>query len=415
MTPIAEEVEAGVQNWKYATEKVTVKDDLTDKNTIKGSQFCKPYLEFSGACAGCGETAYVKTVTQLFGDRMMIANATGCSSIWGASAPATPYTKDANGRGPSWGNSLFEDNAEYGFGMATAVSQLRNGIQLAMEKLLEKEVPADVKEALNEWLANKYNGEESKSASAKVLASLEGFKGTAETAELVQEIVDKKDYLVKKSQWIIGGDGWAYDIGYGGLDHVLASGEDINVLVLDTEVYSNTGGQSSKSTPIASVAKFAASGKRVKKKRLRYDSCNLRICICCTNSNWSRYESSIEALKEAESYDGPSLIICYAPCINHGLKSGMGKSVAQEKNAVDTGYWHLYRYDPRLEDEGKNPFQLDSKEPNGKFMDFLNSEVRYTSLRKTFPDIADNLYAKAEQNAKQKYENTKKWLKLIKS
>ncbi len=404
MTPIAEEVPAGVPNWKYAIENVTIKDGLMDKMSVKGSQFCQPYLEFSGACAGCGETAYVKTITQLFGDRMMIANATGCTSIWGASAPATPYRKDANGRGPSWANSLFEDNAEYGFGMATGVRQIRDSIQISMESLLEKGAPQELKDAFAEWISTRENGELSRAASDKVLALLNGFAPCAECAEDIKNILDKKDYLVKKSQWIIGGDGWAYDIGYGGLDHVLASGEDVNVLVLDTEVYSNTGGQSSKATPTASVAKFAASGKRVKKKDLGMIASTYGYVYVAQVAIGADKNQFLKALKEAESYDGPSLIIAYAPCINHGIKVGMGKTVDREKKAVEAGYWHLYRFNPLLKEEGKNPFILDSKAPSASFREFLEGEVRYSSLKTSFPEVAEQLFAKAEKDAKDRYD-----------
>ncbi len=404
MTPIAEEVPAGVPNWKYAIENVTIKDGLMDKMSVKGSQFCQPYLEFSGACAGCGETAYIKTITQLFGDRMMIANATGCTSIWGASAPATPYRKDANGRGPSWANSLFEDNAEYGFGMATGVRQIRDSIQISMESLLEKGASQELKDACAEWISTRENGELSRTASDKVLAVLDGFAPCAECAEDIKNILDKKDYLVKKSQWIIGGDGWAYDIGYGGLDHVLASGEDVNVLVLDTEVYSNTGGQSSKATPTASVAKFAASGKRVKKKDLGMIASTYGYVYVAQVAIGADKNQFLKALKEAESYDGPSLIIAYAPCINHGIKVGMGKTVDREKKAVEAGYWHLYRFNPLLKEEGKNPFILDSKAPSASFREFLEGEVRYSSLKTSFPEVAEQLFAKAEKDAKDRYD-----------
>lgn len=404
MTPIAEEVPAGVPNWKYAIENVTIKDSLMDKMSVKGSQFCQPYLEFSGACAGCGETAYIKTITQLFGDRMMIANATGCTSIWGASAPATPYRKDANGRGPSWANSLFEDNAEYGFGMATGVRQIRDSIQISMESLLEKGAPQELKDAFAEWISTRENGELSRAASDKVLALLNGFAPCAECAEDIKNILDKKDYLVKKSQWIIGGDGWAYDIGYGGLDHVLASGEDVNVLVVDTEVYSNTGGQSSKATPTASVAKFAASGKRVKKKDLGMIASTYGYVYVAQVAIGADKNQFLKALKEAESYDGPSLIIAYAPCINHGIKVGMGKTVDREKKAVEAGYWHLYRFNPLLKEEGKNPFTLDSKAPSASFREFLEGEVRYSSLKTSFPEVAEQLFAKAEKDAKDRYD-----------
>ena len=405
MTPIAEEAEREVPNWKYAIDKVTIKDNLMDKVTVKGSQFCKPYFEFSGACAGCGETAYVKAITQLYGDRMMIANATGCSSIWGASAPSTPYTKDVNGRGPSWANSLFEDNAEYGYGMATAVRQIRDGIQLSMEDLLEKDVKPEVKEVIQEWIENRELGEESKAASAKLVKVLEEFEPCDECAEAVKDILNKKDYLVKKSQWIIGGDGWAYDIGYGGLDHVLASGEDVNVLVLDTEVYSNTGGQSSKATPTASVAKFAAAGKRVKKKDLGIIATTYGYVYVAQVAIGANMNQFLKAVKEAESYQGPSLIIAYAPCINHGIKAGMGKTVEREKLAVEAGYWHLYRFNPLLKDEGKNPFVLDSKAPASSFREFLEGEVRYASLKTSFPETAEELYVKAEKDAKDRYDS----------
>ncbi|WP_326910968.1 pyruvate:ferredoxin (flavodoxin) oxidoreductase [Sedimentibacter sp. MB31-C6] len=412
MTPIAEEVEEGIPNWKYAIEKVTIKDNLFDKVTVKGSQFCKPYFEFSGACAGCGETAYVKTITQLFGDRMMIANATGCSSIWGASAPATPYTKDANGRGPSWGNSLFEDNAEYGLGMATAVKQMRDSIQLSMEKLVNMNIPQELKDTFVQWIENKDLAEESKAASEKVLNALKEFKSCDECAKDINNIIDKKDFLVKKSQWIIGGDGWAYDIGYGGLDHVLASGEDVNVLVLDTEVYSNTGGQSSKATPTASVAKFAASGKKVKKKDLGMIASTYGYVYVAQVAIGADKNQYLKALKEAESYNGPSLIIAYAPCINHGIKVGMGKTVDREKKAVESGYWHLYRYNPALKEEGKNPFILDSKAPKTSFREFLDGEVRYASLKGSFPETAEELYAKAEADAKDRYEGYKRMAEM---
>jgi pyruvate-ferredoxin/flavodoxin oxidoreductase len=413
MEPIATQADEQIPNWDYATNNVAIKDTLMDKNTVKGSQFCKPYFEFSGACAGCGETAYIKAVTQLFGDRMMIANATGCSSIWGASAPATPFCKDVNGRGPSWANSLFEDNAEFGLGMFIGVNQMRDAIQMSMEKLISLDVAAEVKDACANWIANKELGEQSKEASAKVLAVLEGFKPCCdECSKAVKEILDKKDYLVKKSQWIIGGDGWAYDIGYGGLDHVLASGEDVNVFVLDTEVYSNTGGQSSKATPTASVAKFAASGKRVKKKDLGMIAATYGYVYVAQVAIGADKNQYMKALKEAESYNGPSLIIAYAPCINHGIKAGMGKTVEREKKAVEAGYWHLYRFNPLLKEEGKNPFILDSKEPKASFKEFLEGEVRYTSLKSSFPEIAEELFIKAENDAKERYEGYKRMAEM---
>jgi pyruvate-ferredoxin/flavodoxin oxidoreductase len=408
MEPIATQ-EKEIANWNYSVEKVTIKDNLLDKNTVKGSQFCKPYFEFSGACAGCGETAYIKTITQLFGDRMMIANATGCSSIYGASAPATPYTTDANGRGPSWANSLFEDNAEFGLGMALGMGQIRDGLQLTMEKLINLEVAAEIKEACANWIQNKELGEESKVASAKVIEALQAFQPCCdECNKLVKEILDNKDFLVKKSQWIFGGDGWAYDIGFGGLDHVLATGEDVNILVMDTEVYSNTGGQSSKSTPTGSVAKFAASGKKIKKKDLGMIAATYGYVYVAQVALGADKNQFLKALKEAESYNGPSLIIAYAPCINHGIKAGMGKTVDREKKAVEAGYWHLYRFNPLLKEQGKNPFTLDSKEAKASFQEFLEGEVRYTSLKGQFPEQAEELFVIAEANAKDRYEGYKR-------
>ncbi|MBN1116490.1 MAG: pyruvate:ferredoxin (flavodoxin) oxidoreductase [Bacteroidales bacterium] len=394
------------ENWNYVSSNVAYKTELVDPQaSIKNSQFAQPLFEFSGACAGCGETAYVKLITQLFGDRMMVANATGCSSIYGGSAPSTPYCTNAKGHGPAWANSLFEDNAEFGLGMANGVSKLRDRIQLKMEAAIEsKEVSAATIDIFKEWIENKANAEGSKTASAKVKEALK-----KESAPLAKEIADLEQYLVKKSQWIFGGDGWAYDIGYGGLDHVLASGEDVNVLVVDTEVYSNTGGQASKSTSVGAVAKFAAAGKQIRKKDLGAMAMTygyVYVAQVAIGSNMNQY---LKALKEAEAYPGPSLIIAYAPCINHGLRAGMGKSVEQEKKAVEAGYWHLYRYNPTLELEGKNPFQLDSKEPDySKFQDFLKSEVRYTSLVKSFPAEAAKLFTVAEENAKWRYESYKR-------
>ncbi|MBN2286641.1 MAG: pyruvate:ferredoxin (flavodoxin) oxidoreductase [Tissierellales bacterium] len=412
MKPIASQTEVQIPNWNYAIEHITIKDNLMDKKTLKGSQFAQPYLEFSGACAGCGETPYAKAVTQLYGDRMMIANATGCSSIWGASAPSTVYCQDANGRGPSWANSLFEDNAEYGFGMAMGVNQIRLSIREKMEVMLEKDcVDNSVKEAMKFWIDNMEEGDVSREASEKVLAALETVSCDSCQAD-IQDILDKKDYLVKKSVWILGGDGWAYDIGYGGLDHVLASGEDVNVLVFDTEVYSNTGGQSSKSTPTAATAKFAAAGKNVKKKDLGMIAATYGYVYVAQVAMGSNKNQFMKALVEAESYKGPSLIIAYAPCINHGIKAGMGKTQEQEKKAVEAGYWHLYRFDPRLKEEGKNPFILDSKEPTASFREFLLSEVRYTSLQRQFPDLAEALFEKAEKDAKERYASYKRMVDM---
>jgi len=394
-----------IENWNYAVT-VPVKSDVMDKTTLKGSQFQQPLLEFSGACAGCGETPYAKLVTQLFGDRMYIANATGCSSIWGASAPATPYTKNAAGKGPAWANSLFEDNAEFGYGMAIAGKQMRAKLAELVAELAGMNIDADVKAALNSWLETKEDGEANKAATAAVEAVLGKDLGDAKANELLAGIADYKDQLIKKSYWIFGGDGWAYDIGYGGLDHVLASGENVNVLVFDTEVYSNTGGQSSKSTPTGAIAKFAASGKKVKKKDLGMMAASYGYVYVAQIAMGADKNQTLKAIQEAEKYDGPSLIIAYAPCVNHGIKIGMGKTITREKQAVDAGYWHLYRFNPELKAEGKNPFVLDSKEPSASFRDFLMGEVRYTSLTQTFPGLAEELFVKAEEEAKDRYLTT---------
>jgi len=391
--------------WTYMHEKVGYKENVVDKYTnVKNSQFAQPLFEFSGACAGCGETPYIKAVTQLFGDRMIIANATGCSSIYGGSAPSMPYTVNKNGNGPAWANSLFEDNAEYGFGLALGSTRIRERIERLMKENLSNGLAPETVAAFNEWLAEKDNAKTSGAVSEKVIAACEKDK-----AAVCKEILDIKQYLVKKSFWVFGGDGWAYDIGYGGLDHVLASGENINVLVLDTEVYSNTGGQASKSTPAGAVAKFASSGKKIRKKDLGLMALTYGYVYVAQVAMGSSQNQYFKTIREAEEYPGPSLIIAYSPCINHGLRDGMGKTQAQAKDAVTAGYWHLYRYDPRLEAAGKNPFQLDSKEPDwSKFQDFLKSEVRYTSLIKDFPGEAEVLFVKAEENAKWRYNNYKR-------
>lgn len=394
--------------WDYMAEKVTIKDTIMAKDmNVKASQFAQPLFEFSGACAGCGETPYIKLITQLYGDRMMIANATGCSSIYGGSAPATPYCKDKNGRGPSWANSLFEDNAEYGMGMATAVDKLRDRIELRMNAALNEVAPA-TKAAFEAWIEAKNDGAKTREVSNAVLKALE-----TEKHAVAKEILALKDYLVKKSVWIFGGDGWAYDIGFGGLDHVIASGKDVNILVMDTEVYSNTGGQASKSTPVGAVAKFAAAGKRIRKKDLGLMATTygyVYVAQVAMGSNQAQY---FKALKEAEAYPGPSLIIAYSPCISHGLKNGMGDAQNESKLAVEAGYWHLYRYNPMLEAEGKNPFQLDSKEPDwSKFQSFLMNEVRYTSLMKAFPAEAKELFVVAEENAKWRYNTYRRFAEM---
>ncbi|SMP62713.1 pyruvate:ferredoxin (flavodoxin) oxidoreductase [Anoxynatronum buryatiense] len=403
MKPVEPQIAAQKANWDFATT-ISSKADLTNIETMKGSQFSQPLFEFSGACAGCGETPYVKLITQLFGDRMLIANATGCSSIYGGSAPSVPYCVNDKGQGPAWANSLFEDNAEYGYGMALATSQIREKLADLMTQGLEMNLSAELKAAFQAWLDGKNDAKASKKATYDLLPLLEAAKGN----EVIDEIIMKKDYLVKKSQWIFGGDGWAYDIGFGGLDHVLASGEDVNVLVMDTEVYSNTGGQSSKASPAGAVAKFATSGKKIRKKDLGRMMMTYGYVYVAQVGMGSDKNQLIKALKEAEAYPGPSLIIAYAPCIAHGIGAGMGKTQEQTKKAVDAGYWHLYRYNPLLQEEGKNPFILDSKEPKTSFQDFLASEVRYASLKKTFPEEATILFAQAEKDAQERYSIYKK-------
>ncbi|MGL6104553.1 pyruvate:ferredoxin (flavodoxin) oxidoreductase [Romboutsia sp.] len=408
MKPLETQTDQEIPNWEFAMANVSDKGHLVAGNTVKDSQFKTPLLEFSGACAGCGEPAYMKLATQLFGDRMMIANATGCSSIWGGSAPTTPYTTNHEGKGPSWANSLFEDNAEFGYGMYLAVKQMRAKLVDTMNELLSIEDVSCCKDAFKNWLDNMNCGEGSKEASKKVLEVIESCNCSGRAKELVDEIKDRKDYLVKKSQWILGGDGWAYDIGYGGLDHVLASGEDINVLVFDTEIYSNTGGQASKSTPVAAMAKFAAAGKRSRKKDLGMMAMSYSNVYVAQVAMGADKNQLIKAIIEAENYDGPSLIIAYAPCISHGLKEGMGRTSANQAQAVACGYWHLYRYNPILKEEGKNPFSLDSKEPTESFRDFIMAQVRYSAIAKQYPDVADGLFSLAEQNSKDRYESYKR-------
>ncbi|CUH94608.1 Pyruvate-flavodoxin oxidoreductase [Propionispora sp. 2/2-37] len=392
-----------IELWEYAVSLKT-KPNPMNKNTVKGSQFEQPLLEFSGACAGCGETPYAKLVTQLFGDRMMVANATGCSSIWGASAPSIPYTTNQKGQGPAWANSLFEDNAEYGLGMHLGVTQVRNKLAADVQAALEVSSP-ELKAALEAWLADKDNGAETRERAEAVIALLEKEKNNA---PILKEIYNNKDFLVKRSQWIFGGDGWAYDIGFGGLDHVLASGEDVNVLVFDTEIYSNTGGQSSKSTPTAAIAKFAASGKNVKKKDLGMMAMSYGYVYVAQISMGADKNQTLKAIAEAEAYPGPSLIIAYAPCISHGIRGGMGKSQIEAKQAVDSGYWAMYRYNPQLKDAGKNPFVLDSKEPTADFREFLLGEVRYASLMKQNPEIAESLFKKTEEEARERLATYKR-------
>jgi|SRR5680860_847327 len=404
MKSAAEQMEQQAENWDYAVT-LRNKSKLFDVTTVKGSQFVQPLLEFNGACPGCGETAYIKLITQLFGDRMMIANATGCSSIWGGSAPSVPYTTNQEGKGPSWANSLFEDNAEFGYGMYLGVRQQREKLADMIKQALEMEVSAELKEAFQDWLKGWDDAEASKAATLKILAGLEEQVGDN---KVLTDIQAKKDHLIKKSQWIVGGDGWAYDIGFGGLDHVLASGDDVNIFVVDTEVYSNTGGQSSKATPRAAVAKFAAAGKKIRKKDLGMIAMSYGYVYVAQIALGANMAQTIKVIKEAEAYKGPSLIIAYAPCINHGLKAGMTKSVQEQKKAVDSGYWHLYHFNPDLIDDGKNPFSLDSKEPTTSFREFIMGEVRYSSLLNTFPESAEELFAGAEKYAKVRYDSYKR-------
>jgi len=380
--------------------------------TVKGSQFKQPLLEFSGACAGCGETPYAKLVTQLFGDRMFIANATGCSSIWGASAPATPYTKNKNGYGPAWQNSLFEDNAEFGLGMALGQKAIRNRLIEYVEGIQKDTDSADLKTACRNYLDTVTDSTSSRPATDALIAELEKNTEDAKVGELVKKTLVDKDELAKKSMWIFGGDGWAYDIGFGGLDHVIASGENVNILVFDTEVYSNTGGQASKATPVGSVAQFAAAGKAVKKKDLAAIAMSYGYVYVAQCAMGADNNQVIKAMVEAESYNGPSLVICYAPCINHGIKGGMGIAQLEEKKAVEAGYWNIFRYDPRLADEGKNPFMLDGKAPSASYRDFIMGEVRYNSLTRSFPERAEKLFEKAEKVAADKYAHLEKLASL---
>ena len=402
---------AEAPNWEYCTEEVSSKQHLVDiKANVKNSQFATPLFEFSGACSGCGETPYVKLITQLFGDREMVANATGCSSIYSGSVPSTPYTTNAKGQGPAWANSLFEDFCEFGLGMELANEKMRARLQAAMEASIANEAcPAANKELYTEWIANQNDADKTKELAEKIIPMVEANKDKCPNCATIAEL---SHFLVKRSQWIIGGDGASYDIGYGGLDHVIASGKNVNILVLDTEVYSNTGGQSSKATPVGAIAKFAASGKRIRKKDLGLMATTYGYVYVAQIAMGADQAQTLKAIREAEAYDGPSLIIAYAPCINHGLKKGMGKSQQEEADAVACGYWHLWRYNPALEEEGKNPFSLDSKEPDwSKFQDFLKGEVRFASLTKQFPAEAAQLFQAAEDNAKWRLNNYKRLAK----
>ena len=390
-----------IEAWDYLMDEVTAKPNPMNKNTVKGSQFEQPLLEFSGACAGCGETPYAKVITQLFGDRMMIANATGCSSIWGGSAPSTPYTTNKDGHGPAWANSLFEDNAEYGLGMFLGVKAIRQRIAEKAEEAIKAGDSASAE--LQDWLDHHDDGAGTRDRANKLVAALE-----KSGSDIAKSILEDKEYFVKRSQWIFGGDGWAYDIGYGGVDHVLASGEDVNIFVFDTEVYSNTGGQSSKSTPTAAIAKFAASGKKTKKKDLGMMAMSYGYVYVAQVNMGADKNQVLKAIAEAEAYKGPSLIIGYAPCINHGIKIGMGNSQLEAKRATECGYWAMYRFNPELKDAGKNPFSLDSKEPTADFKEFLMGEVRYASLAKAFPEAAEALFEKTQKDAMERLEGYKK-------
>lgn len=407
MRPADEQIAKEAENWEYAMT-ITPKYELVDWKTLKGSQFRPPLFEFHGACPGCGETPYLRLLTQLFGERMIIANATGCSSIYTASAPSMAYSVTGEGRGPAWGNSLFEDNAEYGYGMWLGITQQRQRLARLMRELLESGgLDEGLAAAFRAWLENMYNGEGSVEPSRRIEKLLAGrdLTGSKDPAgRALAEIWSKRAFLVKKSHWIIGGDGWAYDIGYGGLDQVLSLGDDVNILVMDTEVYSNTGGQSSKSTPTAAVAKFASAGKRVRKKDLGRMAMAYGYVYVAQIAMGANMNHTIRTLLEAEAYPGPSLIIAYSPCIEHGIRTGMGTSIMQEKRAVEAGYWHLFRYNPLRKQAGENPFTLDSPEPKASFREFLESEVRYYSLRSSAPELAEELFAKAEEDARQRYE-----------
>ena len=399
---------AEAANWDYCVNNVKSKQALVDvKSNVKNSQFATPLFEFSGACSGCGETPYVKLITQLFGDREMVSNATGCSSIYSGSVPSTPYTTNEKGHGPAWANSLFEDFCEFGLGMELANEKMRARIQRTMEEAIASEnTPADYKEVFQAWIENQNDAEKTKELAEKIIPMVEAAKDKCPACATLAGL---SQFLVKRSQWIIGGDGASYDIGYGGLDHVIASGKNVNILVLDTEVYSNTGGQSSKATPVGAIAKFAAAGKRVRKKDLGLMATTYGYAYVAQIAMGADQAQTLKALREAEAYDGPSLIIAYAPCINHGLKKGMGKSQAEEKAAVECGYWHLWRYNPALEAEGKNPFTLDSKEPDwSKFQDFLKGEVRFASVMKQYPNEAAELFQAAEDNAKWRLRSYKR-------
>ena len=409
MEPV-ETQEKEIANWEYLHGKVGYKENVMDKKTVKGSQFAQPLFEFSGACAGCGETPYIKTITQLFGASMMVANATGCTSIYSGSAPSTPYCMNAKGEGPAWANSLFEDNAEFGLGMHIAVEKLRDRIEEKMRDAIANCscCSDELKKTMQEWIDTRHSTLENHAVCERLIPMMEACG-----CDTCKEILAMKDNLAKKSQWIFGGDGWGYDIGFGGLDHVLASGQDVNVLVVDTEVYSNTGGQSSKATPLGAVAKFASAGKRIRKKDLGAIAMTYGYVYVAQVSIGANQSQLLQVIREAEAYHGPSLIIAYAPCINHGIKGGMARTQTVGKEAVACGYWHLWHYNPQLAEQGKNPFKLDSKEPDwSKFQAFLQDEVRYSSLKKAFPAEADELFRAAEENAKWRYNGYQRLAKM---
>jgi len=394
MKPADQEIEMEAENWEFAMT-VTDKSELIDTKTVIGSQFVRPLLEFNGACPGCGETPYIRLLTQLFGRRMIISNATGCSSIWGAYAPSIAYTTDEEGRGPAWINPLFEDAAEFGYGLSLGSVQIRNKLAVLMRQAMEMDISVYLKESFQAWIEHMNDGEASEKAAKTILGCEHEMEGNS----IMAEILALRDYLVKPSVWAIGGDGWSYDIDYGGLDHVIAMGDDINLFVMDTEVYSNTGGQSSKSTPTGAVAKLAAAGKNTRKKDLGLMAMTYGNVYVAQIAMGADMNQTIKAMTEAEQYQGPSLIIAYSPCVSHGIKTGMGTSLMQEKKAVECGYWQLYRFNPALRKEGKNPFVLDSKEPMGDYQEFLQGEIRYSQLNNAFPERAEQLFGRSEQDS----------------
>ena len=388
-------------NWEYCVENVKTKQHLIDiKANVKNSQFATPLFEFSGACSGCGETPYVKLISQLFGDREMVANATGCSSIYSGSVPSTPYTKNEKGHGPAWANSLFEDNAEHGFGMYLGQKAVRDQLIEKVRDVVENGSNEAVKAAGQKYLDTVNDGKANQAASEELIAALEACG-----CDKAKEILSQKEYLSKKSIWIFGGDGWAYDIGFGGVDHVLASGEDVNIMVFDTEVYSNTGGQASKASQIGQVAQFAAAGKAIAKKSLAEIAMSYGYIYVAQIAMGADMNQTIKAIAEAEAYPGPSLIIGYAPCEMHSIKGGMTNCQAEMKRAVDCGYWNMFRFNPALKAEGKNPFIMDSKEPTTDYKEFIMGEARYSSLTRAFPERAEELFNQAAQNAKDRYEH----------